>query len=168
MKYLIILTMVFSSCIMHAQHENQIREDIGIYNKAYLEGDYDKYVKYTIQSVVQMGGGAELMKEVALAEAKLLEESNSKIVDLGPKWFSQTYESVGAIHVVVGQQLTLDIGDDTFVKTSYYLAESIDEGRSWAFIDLEPYNKEVLAIYIPGISEEIVLPELDAAIKVEK
>ena len=168
MKYIIILlTLSGFSFNIQAQYDDAIKADLKIYSQAFLEGDYDKYVNYSIQSVIQMGGGAELMKDVAKEQAQLVANSNSKMLSLEPTWISEPYQSEGAIHVVVGQQLKMEIGTDVFVKTAYYLAESVDEGKSWSFIDLEPYSKEALAAYIPGISSEIVLPEADAALKAE-
>lgn len=168
MRYLLFVLFVGTlSTVCTAQYDEAIKRDISIYNDAYLTRDYDKYISYSIQSVVQIGGGAELMKNVATEQASLFAQNKMSIKSLSPSWIGEIYQSEGAIHVVIGQDQIMSISGSDFHKTAYFLGESVDEGASWTFIDLEPYDMGSLQVFIPGISNEINVPAKDAALKLE-
>ena len=165
---LIIALTIFSTLSAFSQHQITIDRDIAAYNEACITRNYDKQIKYSIQSVIQLGGGEELMKDVATEQAGKMMASKTKVISLVPNWYSTVYKSVGAIHVVVGQQQVRSISGRKFERTAYYLAESIDEGDSWSFIDLEAYDAEALQLYVPGISKDLVIPSPSATVEIRE
>jgi len=160
MKYLLLLLFITSFSAANAQVELGIATDMKVYNEAYAAEDFDTYLKYTIQSVIQLGGGDKLMKEAYQENKKTADASGIKVLSIEPSWMSPHYESDGATHVVVGQQKVMEVQGQKFVQMVYYLAETID-GQSWMFVSLEAYTKESLSLYIPGLSPELEIPAVD-------
>ena len=51
------------------------------------------------------------------------------------------------------------------MKTAYFLASSNDDGQTWTFVDLEPYDQESIKTFVPSFSGELEIPKVEFAEK---
>lgn len=135
-------------------HNANILSQVKEFNNALLNENYDEYVKMMNPAIVKLGGGEELM-------AKVEEEKMATFSSMGMKYKSFKAEGVGEIvnsgnelQAILTQSVEMGLKDDSFIKTSYFLATSVD-GETWKFLDLEPYDYETVKDYIPNFSDEL-------------
>ena len=165
---ILILALLLTAHLCTAQYTEAIKRDATTYNEAYLAQDYDTYVDLSIEQIVKLGGGKASMISVATEQAEMYAGSNMKIESLTPEAVSEVYTSGDALHVVLGQRQVISAGDKKFTTLISYLAESLDEGKTWKFIDLTPYDQESLSLFMPGISPDVVVPSPQESVLLEE
>lgn len=169
MKYTMTLALLWiASFTLQAQYEQQIRRDAEKFNEAYLSGDYDTYVAFTIPTVVEMAGGAEQMKTLTATETEVQKKSGFAISTIVPETIGEVYEGDPNIYTVVTQQVVMVVGTEKFLRTTNYLAESANKGNTWKFLSLEAYDRATLADYVPGLPDALSIPAVEDAMMIRE
>jgi len=168
-KLFAFLLLGFITINLNAQSqvENMLR-DVESYNKAYLDKDFETFTAMTVPSIVELAGGTELMVEISKEQYKTMTSTGMKFVSITPNKPSKIMLGGDDLHAILSQQVVTQLGDDKFEKTAYYLASSNDEGKTWTFVDLEPYDNESIKTYVPSFSGELEIPAIEYAEKIEK
>lgn len=156
------------SLTLQAQYTDAITTAVDKYNKAYMSKDYDAYLDHMIPSVIEVGGGTELMKNVTIEQVEAFAQSKQKIKSIELDSVYNVYHSKDAMHAVFSQTVMIEIGSDTFKKTAFYLGETRDDGETWKFIDLELYDRASLDLFVPGLSTELIIPDPIPTLKVDE
>lgn len=154
----LLIGMTIATSLAQTKYEEAIKRDARVFNQALLDGDYSTHVDRMIPSIVTIGGGKESMVSVVKDRVKLLEENEMKIIHLEPEAVGAQYVSENAIHVILGQSRVQQIKDKQFYNMVSYLGESRDGGKTWSFVNLEPYDKASILEFIPDISKDISIP----------
>lgn len=155
------------SATTYAQHQDIIALEVKKYNQAFLNKDYDTYVSHMIPSVVKVAGGVELMKGIVIDQAEIYDKSKMSIISIEADSIGLTTKGEKVYHAILRQDVIMKIGENKFNKKAYYLAESDDKGKSWTFLDLEPYDQQSLKVFLPSLPEELNIPTAKPALKIE-
>ena len=168
-KLFALLLLSFLSINLHAQSqvENMLR-DAKSYNKAYLDNDFETFTEMTVPSIVELAGGKEIMVKISKEQYETMTSSGMKFVSITPNKPSKIMIWGDDIHSILSQQVVSKMGDDKFEKTAYYLASSNDDGKTWSFVDLEPYDSETIKFFVPSFTGELEIPAIEYAEKIEK
>ena len=163
----LFFVLVSFSLNAQSQVENMLR-DAKTYNKAYLDNDFKTFTAMNVPSIVERAGGAEVMTKVSKEQYETMVSAGMKFVSISPNKPSKIMFAGEDLHAILPQQVVTKIGDDEYSRISYYLASSNDEGNTWTFVDLEPYDAESIEIYVPSFTGELEIPAVEYAVKIEK
>lgn len=153
---------------VHAQSqvENMIR-DAKKYNAAYLANDFELFTDMIIPSVVKLAGGKERMVKISKEHYHTMTANGMKYISITPKKPSKIMLGGEDLHAIIPQHVITKIGEDKFARIAYYLANSNDEGETWTFVDLDPYDAESIKIFVPSFTGDLEIPPVEYAQKIK-
>ena len=163
----VFFLLLSSSLSAQSQVETMLR-DAKSFNEAYLNNDFKTYVKMIVPSIVELAGGAEIMERVSKEQYKTMTASGMEFISFTPNKPSKIMLGGNDLHAILPQELITKIGGSTFKKTAYFLASSNNDGKTWSFVDLEPYDNESIKTFVPTFSGDLEIPEVEYAEKIEK
>lgn len=168
-KYFAILFFAFVTFGINAQSqvENMLR-DAKSYNEAYLEKDFKTFTAMTVPSIVEVAGGEEVMVKVSKEQYETMVSAGMEFVSITPNKPSKIMLAGEDLHAILPQRVVTKIGDAEYARVSYYLASSNDEGSTWTFVDLEPYDAESIKTYVPSFTGELEIPAVEYAELIKK
>lgn len=153
---------------IHAQSQVEtMLADAKKFNAAYIEMDFDKYIDMTIPSVVKVGGGKDIMVENAREQYLATISGGLNFESITPLKPGQIMISGDELHSILPQKVINIMGEARFTRTLYFLASSIDEGKTWTFLDLEPYDAESIKTFVPSFTGDLEIPEIETPIFIE-
>lgn len=170
MKKIFILFALVSIAINlngQSQVENLFR-DAKEFNQAYLENDFDKFTSLMIPSIVELAGGHDIMVKVSKEQFKTMTSEGMEFVSIKPLKPGKIMLAGEDLHAILPQEVITKLGKDKYKRTAYYLASSNDDGDSWTFIDLDPYDSESIKTFVPSFTGDLEIPEIEYAEKIEK
>lgn len=160
-----ICLALFSFALSGQVQMENLMNDIKKYNEAYINQDHVTFTQYTIPSVVEKGGGEEIMSDVNKESFKTFASSGITIFSLTP----QDPEDVKSVNgeenfAIVPQEMVLKVANKKFKKIAYFLARSNNYGKSWTFLDLEPYDEKSIKEFIPLFPDDMEIPKVNDAL----
>jgi hypothetical protein len=163
MNKLYQLIFVFSLLQFSIQAQNIYKEAIlSEANKsatAQQQLDVDSYMDLMHPSVIEMGGGKELMKDIITSQIGTYSQMGVTIESVEFDDPSDVVKAGDELHCTLSGTLKLKLGEDEFDNPINLLAASQDKGDSWKFIDLSFYNGNSLQLYLPDFNSALVLPQ---------
>lgn len=154
-----ILFMTFISISIHAQSQVELLlQDAKQFNAAFLKGDFDKYVDMTIPSVIEIAGGKEIMVTNAKASYEMVTKSGLAYESIEPLKPSKFMFAGRDLQSILPQTIITKIGKTKISQKVYFLASSSDEGKTWTFLNLEPYDTASIKTYVPAYTGDIEIP----------
>ena len=166
-KIFLLLALGFISFSLNAQSQvENMLNDAKAYNKAYLDNDFETYTKMTVPSIVKLAGGADIMTKVSKEQYKTMLSGGMEFVSIKPLKPSKIMLGGEDLHAILPQEVMTKIGDDEFKRVAYYLASSNDDGKTWTFVDLDPYDSESIKLFVPSFSGELEIPAVEYAEKI--
>jgi len=168
-KIFALLIMSFMTICLNAQSqvENMLR-DVKSFNEAYLDKDFEKFTALTVPSIVELAGGAEEMVKISREQYETMVSAGMKFVSISPNKPSKIMLGGSDLHAILSQEVITKIGKDEYKRTAYYLASSSDEGKTWTFVDLEPYDSESIKTFVPSFTGDLEIPATEYAEKIDK
>ena len=169
MKRLIVaVAFIMTSMTVFSQSQVEaMLRDAAVFNNAYMQKDFTKYVDMMVPSVVEVAGGSAIMVDNVKETYKLTSGGGVVIESIEPSKPGKIMLAEEELHALIPQKSINKIGTTKFEKTSYFLAVSDDDGKSWKFLDLEPYDAESLKTFVPSFTGEIEIPEVAQPILIE-
>ena len=168
-KIFLLFALVLISFNSNAQSQvENILRDAKAYNKAYLDNDFETFTEMTIPSIVKLAGGAEIMTKVSKEQYATMLSGGMEFISISPLKPSKIMLCGEDLHAIVPQEVHTKMGDDKYRRVAYYLASSNDEGKTWTFADLEPYDMESIKTYVPSFTGELEIPAVEYAEKINK
>jgi hypothetical protein len=164
---ILIFGLITINLSAQTQVENLLR-DAKSYNKAYLDRDFETFTALTVPSIVELAGGDEVMAKIAKEQYETTISTGMNFISITPNKPSKIMLGGNDLHAILSQQVITQMGDDQYKKTAYFLASSNDEGKTWTFVDLEPYDAESIKIFVPSFTGELEIPVGEFAEKIEK
>ena len=154
-----ILFMTFISVSIYAQSQVELLlRDAKEFNAAFLKGDFDAYVDMTIPSVIEVAGGKEVMVTNAKASYEMTTKSGLAYESIEPLKPSKFMFAGRDLQSILPQRIITKIGKTKISQKVYFLASSSDEGKTWTFLNLEPYDTESIKTYVPGYTGDVEIP----------
>lgn len=156
----ILLLGVFSFSVSGQSQVEALLRDAKTFNESYMKKDFGTYVKMMIPSVVEIAGGAEVMETNVKDMYELTLGGGVTIESTTPTKPGKIMIAGDELHSLLPQKMINKIGKTKFSKVAYFLASSSDDGKTWTFLDLEPYDAESIKIFVPSFTGEIDIPEV--------
>lgn len=154
-----ILFLTFISLSIQAQSQVELLlEDAKKFNEAFLNGDFDKYVDMTIPSVIEVAGGKEVMVTNAKASYEMTTKSGLTFESIDPLKPSKFMFAGRDLQSILPQTIITKIGETKISQKVYFLASSSDEGKTWTFLNLEPYDTSSIKTFVPSYTGDIEIP----------
>ena len=154
-----ILFMIFVSLSIHAQSQVELLlKDAKEFNKAFLSGDFEKYIDLTIPSVIEVAGGKEVMVSNAKASYEMTTKSGITFESINPLKPSKFMFAGRDLQSILPQTIITKMGENKISQKVYFLASSSDEGKTWTFLNLEPYDAASIKTYVPSYTGDIEIP----------
>ena len=154
-----ILFIAFVSMSISAQSQVELLlQDAKEFNAAFLKGDFDTYVDMTIPSVVEVAGGKEVMVTNAKASYDMTTKSGLAYESIEPLKPSKFMFAGRDLQSILPQTIVTKIGKTKISQKVYFLASSSDEGKTWTFLNLEPYDTASIKTYVPSYTGDIEIP----------
>ena len=150
-----------------SQVENILR-DAKSFNDAYLAKDFETYVEMTVPSIVELAGGSEVMVRVSKEHYETMTASGLEFISFVPNKPGKIMLGGNDLHSILPQELITKKGSHLYKKTAYFLASSNDEGKTWTFVDLEPYDNETIKTFVPSFTGDLEIPNVEYAEKIEQ
>lgn len=168
-KILSILLFTVITCSLQAQSQVEtLLNDAKFFNTFFIKGDFDKYIDMTIPSVVETAGGKEIMVTNARESFEMTTKSGLIYESIEPLKPSKFMFAGKDLQSILPQNIITKIGETRISQKVYFLASSSDEGKTWTFLNLEPYDTESIKTFVPNISEEIEVPPSEVPVVVEE
>jgi len=164
MKKIIALTfslfaLMATQTFAQNMYEKAIKESLHNYQQAILVKDYKTAASHLHPEIVEKGGGAELYADILKEEVSSYMNSGIKIMDFKTKAPGNPVAAGAEIHCIVPQEITMLFGEKYFLGVEHLLAASMDEGKSWYFVDLKTFDSASLKEFIPNFNTALVLPK---------
>lgn len=154
-----ILCIAFVSISIHAQSQVELLlQDAEKFNEAFIKGDFETYVDMTIPSVVEVAGGKEIMINNAKASYEMTTKGGMIYESIKPLKPSKFMFAEKDLQSILPQTIITKIGDTRISQKVYFLASSSDEGKTWTFLNLEPYDTASIKTYVPSYTEDVEIP----------
>ena len=162
--FLTVLTFGFMEVGMAQPAEKDQAETV---KKAVIEmveatrdGNYEKVVDLTYETIVEQGGGREKVHQAIKQQMDLMKADGMKMIKykIGePESFASTADNQ---FVLVPQQLVFTIRDLTIQTDSHVLGISSDLGKTWKFLTIpNEISEEYRSTILPSLPENYELPK---------
>jgi hypothetical protein len=166
MKYLITILFIFLAFFTAAQIEQvdsvslaNAEKQGNIMAKLLLAKDFKGFAKYTYQPIIEMAGGEAKMIE-------LIKQSFDQLETQGYTFTNFTIEK--PLHIIhfnntlqctIIENIEMKVSDGRLTSKSALIGISNDNGQNWAFIDTHGTDLKTLQSTLPGLSDNLILPE---------
>jgi len=159
-NFLVLLFTISAFCGLQAQNQysEAIKESLYNYQQAILVKDYKTAASHLHPGVVEKGGGPSLYAEILEAEVNSYLTSGIKIMDYKTLEPQDPVLAGEEIHCIVPHELTMLFGEKYFTGKEHLLAASMDQGKTWYFVDLKAFDVASLKVFIPNFNEDLELP----------
>ncbi|MFT3705116.1 MAG: hypothetical protein QM802_22305 [Agriterribacter sp.] len=124
----------------------------------FVQKDYVAFIKYVNPKVLTAMGGKDKMMETLKAAMKQMEEQGISFNKFTIGEPSKIIYTKTDLESVVPQILELKTKDGRVVSTSYLVATSNDNGKTWYFVDTAGKTLAQMKTFIPSLSNELVIP----------
>jgi hypothetical protein len=126
---------------------------------AFLRGNFDVFVDYTHPKVVELMGGRP--KVVAVIQKMLVDEKAQGFVLTGAtvgEVRQLTKSGKTGMQVILPTEIVLSGAVVDLRQPSFLLGLSVDNGKTWRFVDTGPIGGEALRKLFPDCSPELKIP----------
>ncbi len=140
-------------------YEEAIGESLHNFQQALLVKDFKTAASHLHPGVVEKGGGTELYADILEAEMDSYLKSGIKIMDISSGKPGSPVAAGGEIHCIIPQEVTMLFGEKYFKGIEHLLAASMDEGKTWYFVDLKTFDAPSLKEFIPNFNDALEIPQ---------
>jgi len=155
-----LLIFGFLAFSLNAQNEfdEAIKESLGNYQQALLVKDFVTAASHLHPGIVEKGGGNELYADILKQEVESYNSSGIKFMDYKTLPTGDIVAAGSELHCIVSHEITMLFGEKYFMGKEHLLAASMDEGKSWYFVDLKTFDQESLKEFLPNFNADLQIP----------
>jgi hypothetical protein len=162
MKYHLLAVFTLSCLIaQNATADPQmerIRQAAQENSTALTKGNYDRLVDLTFPKVVELIGGRKKMIELLRSGTEDMKAHGSELLGAEVAEPKEVITSGKRRFAIVPVTVRVKVPEGTLRSQGFLLAISMDEGKTWTFIDGAGLTKENLAQLIPDVPSQLALP----------
>lgn len=126
--------------------------------KAFIEARYEDFSGYTHPTIeIMMGGKQKLVSEVRRSFEQLKSEGVS-FTDISYGAPSEALVYEGQLQCTLPQIIEMEVESGTVTTSTILIAVSMDNGKSWYFIDPGDQDINTMRKIIPTLSPKLQLP----------
>lgn len=126
--------------------------------KAFIQGDFTSFAKFTYPKAVQMLGGKDKMIEILQKGIQEMKSQNATFKSVLIGNHLDAIKAENELHTYIAQRIEMSVPNGTLVVNSYLLSISKDNGKTWYFIDSSPLTKESIKNLLPNYNLLLKIP----------
>ncbi|WP_297332996.1 hypothetical protein [Flavobacterium sp.] len=163
MKKILIIMIVLLTGLSYAQPakaelDAAVLSQANAMGKAFIEGRYEDFAQYTHPTIEIMVGSKErLVSEIKRTFEQLKSEGVS-FTDISYGAPSEALLYEGQLQCTLPQMIEMKVESGTVTSSSILIAVSMDNGKSWFFIDPGDQDINTMRKIIPTLSPKLQLP----------
>ncbi|WP_294818739.1 hypothetical protein [uncultured Flavobacterium sp.] len=136
--------------------------------KAFVNKDYEAFIKYSHPVVITMMGGHSKMLADTQESFKAFEEEGITFLNVTFSSPSKILESEGELQATFTEMIEMKVPGGKLTAYAKVIALSQDNGANWYFIDCTDHPIEMMRKLIPSLHPGLVLPEhMDASFEAD-
>jgi len=165
----LIFLLLFGFISFSASHGQQmIQEKAQEYVDAFIKSEFAKVASLTHPELVAKNGGEDYVISDLKAE-RISSSAEGLLYNSGSvSEPAKIIQHEGEIQAVVPVEYILQLVDTEYKNSSYLLAVSKDEGRTYTFVNLMQFDGGSLREFISNVSPDIIIPEGGDFVEISK
>lgn len=124
----------------------------------FLEKKFPEYIKYVHPKIIQLVGGEKAMIDILEKTFDQLKAQGFTFKNVTMSQPSNIVKAGKEQQAVIPQILEMKNETGTLVSTSYLVAVSPDNGKTWQFIDTGGKNLADIKKVFPTLSSSLIIP----------
>jgi len=141
------------AAIIKAEAENSSR--------AFMNGDFGKLLDSTYPKLIELGGGREKVLSLIEGQMKEMRDEGMKIIAYTMGEPEPSVRAGAKLVAILPLKLRMESREYKMELSSFWLAVSTDEGKSWKFISGSSLNSDTLKLVLPEAVGKIKLPVVE-------
>ncbi len=166
MKFFYVLFLTLMTMTSFGQIE-ALKADAKTYVNAVVYKNFDQMVAYTHPNIITLGGGNEMTMKTIVEERKSVDAQAITYISGDVSDPTDIINSGGELHSIITQEIVMEINGKKFKSFTNLLAASLDNGKTWSFVNLDHYDKESLKVFVPRFDPDMVIPEAPISVAIE-
>jgi hypothetical protein len=162
MKHLTIIALILVASVKTAftQPHGGVKESAQLCADALMRNDYATVFKFTYPKLIEEMGGREQFLNTIKQKMSGMSEKGIVIKKIVIGEIGKKYKAGTETYCLVPETLSLKITGGTLEAKSYLLAISVDNGKSWFFIDTSsvPADKAEFKKLFPHFNNNLIIP----------
>jgi hypothetical protein len=161
------LIVFFAACLLLLDVQAQVdklRLSSDSIISCLFENNFEGYVEKIYPPVVEMAGGKEVYLKEAQATAQAWKNAGFTNQKMTFKNVLPAVKAGDEIHTIVTYETEYLMKDYIFAGNIYLLAISKDSGQHWSFLNLESYDRESIADFIPNYNFDLPFPIIEGPV----
>jgi hypothetical protein len=154
----LILLYCASWSLGFCQNTEQIKvSDISLksYLAAVISSDYPIIASMTHPRIVEMAGGVAFLISQMDEEKKMYNDMNLRLINITTDTTSPIVAAGPELHALIPYTAEYDQGGSVYNEKNYFLASSLDGGKSWYFLDFKKYDVESIKAFLPEYNSKL-------------
>lgn len=165
MKYLLInaMLLLFSTSFAQTQqtdslHIINVEKQGSIMAKLFLANDYEGFVEYTYQPLIDLVGGKEKVIQIIEQAVDKIAIDGFYITNCSVEKPKNIIRHKNDLQCTIIQNLEMKTSTGRLVSTSTLIGISNDNGENWTFIETSGKNLKTLQSTFKDLSDNLVIP----------
>ena len=124
-----------------------------------LEKNYTDFAKYTYPPIIKMAGGEKNMIAIIKKGLDDVEAQGYTFISFSIEKPTKILHLKNSLQCVVVENIKMKIPNGKLTTSSALIGVSTDKGNNWTFIDTHGADLKSLQKTIPGLSNDLQMPE---------
>lgn len=156
--YGLMLGLFFLSIQAQTTNEN-LNTQLYEMKNSFLNGDYQKVVKYSLPKVVEMMGGEQQMIEATQTSMESMKAQGFVVEDISFSEASPFVTQNGVLQCSLTQELIMETPEGKIQNKTSIIAVSRDDGENWNFLDASGMPIDLVKTIFPDLHPDISIKE---------
>jgi hypothetical protein len=126
--------------------------------QAFVNADFDTFVSLTHPAVTRLAGGRIQMVALVQSGLQQMRSQGTTFRSVSVARPTQVVRAGTERHAILPMKLVMVTPRGAVHVDSHLLGVSIDQGRSWTFIDTAKFDAHTIKTVLPGYNPELRLP----------
>lgn len=169
MKYITTLFIAFITitAVSAQNHSGEIKERANDFITAINDEQYKDAVDMMHPNILKMGGGKESLAIILTEEKTMLKSQGYKILNAEIMEPGAVIKASDELHAIVPVKQLVQINNAKFNSTSYLLAASSDNGKTWTISKLDGHDNDSITFFFPKWNADLKIPQPEQSIAIE-
>lgn len=164
MKFVFTMMLTVNCFLMVSaqQYDSAIKKAAMEMGNALVKKDGEKFLAYMHPSMVNLAGGRKELKVMADSAFKVIEQVGGRVSRISFGNPSSVIQYKRTLQTVITQQMLVTTLMGNAELSSALIAISIDQGKTWTFMDTNLFSVRQIKSAMPDISPDLIIPKLPA------
>ena len=160
----IFILMIIGTCysqnktVDSSNYSDIIKEQAETMSQFLLKKNFKSFTQFTYPKLVEMMGGEQKMIETLEKASTQMEADGTAYLNVTIGEPSRVLSFQNEMQCIIPQTLEIKVPNGRVLTKSSLIAISIDNGKSWYFVDTSGKDIQTMKKVLPNLSEELIIP----------